>query len=160
MAVKDILMLGNPLLHNVSEPVEPKELDNLIPIIDEMFNTIVEFRKLHGVGRAIAAPQLGLQKRIICLNIDKPVELINPVLTELSPEVFEMWDDCMSFPNLLVKLKRHKSLTLKFYDRNWNEHTWQLEGDMAELIQHEYDHLKGILSVQRAIDNKSFRWKI
>lgn len=152
-------MLGNPMLHMVSEPVEPNELDSLIPIIDEMFNTIVEFRKQHGVGRAIAAPQLGVQKRIICLNIDKPVELINPELTELSPEVFEMWDDCMSFPNLLVKLKRHKSLTVKFYDRNWNEHTWLLQDDMAELIQHEYDHLEGILSTQRAFDNKSFRWK-
>jgi peptide deformylase len=160
MAVKDIFMLGNPLLHNVSKPVEPKELNSLIPIIDEMFKTIVEFRRQCGAGRAIAAPQLGVQKRIICLNIDNPVEIINPVLSELSPEVFEMWDDCMSFPNLLVKLKRHKSLTLNFYDRNWNEHTWQLQDDMAELIQHEYDHLEGILATQRAIDSKSFRWKI
>lgn len=160
MAVKNILMLGNPLLHKVSEPVGAKELNSLIPVIDEMFDTVIEFRKLYGTGRAIAAPQLGLQKRIICLNIDRPVEIINPVLTDLSTEVFEMWDDCMSFPNLLVRLKRHKSLTLKFFDKNWKEHTWHLQDDMAELIQHEFDHLEGILATQRAIDSKSFRWKI
>ncbi len=159
MAVKDILMLGNPMLYKVSEPVSPAELPKLIPVINEMFATVAEFRLMHGVGRAIAAPQLGLHKRIICLNFDKPVEMINPVIFDLSDEMFELWDDCMSFPNLLVKLSRHKSLTLKFFDINWNTHTWHLQDDMAELIQHEYDHLDGILATQRAINDKSFRWK-
>lgn len=159
MAVNDILMLGNPLLHKESAPVSPEELPGLIPAINEMFDTIIEFRKMYATGRAIAAPQLGLAKRIVCLNIDNPVEMINPVVTHLSDEVFEVWDDCMSFPNLLVRLKRHKSLTLKFFDMNWNTHTWHLQDNMAELIQHEYDHLNGILATQRAIDDKSFRWK-
>lgn len=159
MAVKDILMLGNPLLHEVSETVSPEELPGLIPVIDELFATVAEFRTMHGVGRAIAAPQLGLRKRIICLNIDKPVEMLNPVISDVSDEMIELWDDCMSFPNLLVRLKRHRSLTVKFFDINWNTHTWHLQDDMAELIQHEYDHLEGILATQRAIDNKSFRWK-
>jgi len=91
------------------------------------------------------------------LNIEKPVALINPELSNLSDEMFELWDDCMSFPNLLVKVKRHKSLTISFYDLNWNKQTWNLDGDMAELIQHECDHLDGILATQRAIDDKSFR---
>jgi peptide deformylase len=159
MAVKGILMLGNPLLYEKSVPVKKEEIISLIPFLDEMFETIAEFRDLYGTGRAIAAPQLGLQKRIICLNIDKPVEIINPVLFNLSDELFEMWDDCMSFPNLLVKLRRHKSLTLSYYDRNWEKHNWHLQDDMAELIQHEYDHLDGILATQRAIDSKSFMWK-
>jgi peptide deformylase len=159
MAVKDILMLGNPLLYEKSVPVKKEEIISLIPFLDEMFETIAEFRDLYGTGRAIAAPQLGLQKRIICLNINKPVEIINPVLINLSDELFEMWDDCMSFPNLLVKLRRHKSLTLSYYDRNWEKHNWHLQDDMAELIQHEYDHLDGILATQRAIDSKSFKWK-
>jgi peptide deformylase len=65
----------------------------------------------------------------------------------------------MSFPNLLVKVMRHKKLTISFFDLNWERQTWHLEDDMAELIQHEYDHLDGILGTQRAIDNQSFRWK-
>jgi peptide deformylase len=124
-----------------------------------MFDTILEFRKKYGVGRAIAAPQIVLQKIIICLNIDKPVALANPELSDLSEELFELWDDCMSFPNLLVKVRRHKSLTLTFYDLKREKQVWLLQDDLAELIQHEYDHLDGILATQRAIDDQSFRWK-
>jgi peptide deformylase len=159
MAVKDIVLLGNPLLYEKSLPVEKTEIKKLLPQIRLMAETVIDFRKQYQVGRAIAAPQIGLLKRIICLNIDKPVAIINPELTELSPEMIELWDDCMSFPNLLVKVRRHKQLTLSFYDLNWERQTWHLENDMAELIQHEYDHLEGILAIQRAVDNKSFRWK-
>jgi peptide deformylase len=124
-----------------------------------MFETVLDFRMKYGAGRAIAAPQIGLSKKIICLNIDKPIEIINPQLSGLSDEMIELWDDCMSFPNLLVRVRRHKKITLSFFNRNWKKHTWHLEDDMAELIQHEYDHLDGILATQRAIDNQSFRWK-
>ena len=159
MAIKDILLLGSPELYNKSVPVQKEEINALLPKIDLMFETIIDFRKRYYYGRAIAAPQIGLNKRIICLNIDKPIALINPELSNLSDELFEVWDDCMSFPNLLVKVKRHKKITLSFYDLNWNKQIWHLENDMAELIQHEYDHLDGILATQRAIDGKSFRWK-
>jgi len=159
MAVKDILLLGNPLLYEKSEPVGSEEKVDLLPQVYLMFDTIMDFRKKYGFGLAIAAPQIGLLKRIICLNIDKPVALFNPELSDLSEELFELWDDCMSFPNLLVKVKRHKSLTLTFYDLNWEKQVWHLQDDLAELIQHEYDHLDGILATQRAIDDKSFRWK-
>jgi len=159
MAVSDILLLGNPLLYEKSEPVHPEEIALLFPKIELMFDTVVDFRKKYGAGRAIAAPQIGLLKRIICLNTDKRVAMINPELTDLSNEMFEVWDDCMSFPNLLVKVMRHKRLTLAFYDINWQKQIWHLEDDMAELIQHEYDHLDGILATQLAIGNQSFRWK-
>lgn len=159
MAIKDILLLGNPKLYERSEPVEKKELPDVLQDINLMIETVLDFRKIHGVGRAIAAPQIGLQKRIICLNIDQSIAMVNPVLSELSEDMFELWDDCMSFPNLLVKVKRHKKLTLTFYDLDWNKQTWNLEGDLSELIQHEFDHLDGILATQRAIDDKSFQWK-
>ncbi len=159
MAVSDILLLGNPLLYKISEPVHKNELKVLLPKIKLMFDTVFDFRKKYGVGRAIAAPQIGLLKRIICLNIDKPVAMINPVISELSNEMFEVWDDCMSFPNLLVKVNRHEKLTITFRDLNWELQSWHLSGDMSELIQHEYDHLDGILATQRATDNQSFRYK-
>lgn len=159
MAINDILLLGNPKLYEISEPVKQEEVEHLLPQLNLMFETIIDFRAKYGRGRAIAAPQIGLQKRIICLNIDVPVAMINPVLSNLSREMFEIWDDCMSFPNLFVKVKRHQKLSLTFYDFNWVKQTWHLENDLAELIQHEYDHLDGILATQRAIDNQSFRWK-
>jgi len=159
MALSDILLIGNPLLYEKSELVQQEEIPALLPKLDLMFETILDFRKKYGAGRAIAAPQIGLLKRIICLNIDKPVAMINPEMVELSEKMFEVWDDCMSFPNLLVKVMRHKRLTLTFYDISWQKQIWHLEDDMAELIQHEYDHLDGILATQLAIDNQSFRWK-
>lgn len=158
MAVKDILLLGDPQLYEISTPVTKEELPLIKPQIDLMFETILDFQRNYGRGRAIAAPQTGLQKRIICLNIDRPVMMINPVLSDFSAEMFELWDDCMSFPNLMVKVRRYKTLTLTFFDKTWAKQVWQLEGDLPELIQHEYDHLDGILAVQRAIDSKSFRW--
>jgi len=160
MAIKDILLLGDPGLYEVSTPVNKDELPDLMPQINLMWDSILDIRKTYGFGRAIAAPQIGLQKRIIALNIDNPMVMINPELTDLSDELIELWDDCMSFPNLLVKVKRHKSLTILYYDLEWNKLTCTLENDMAELIQHEYDHLDGILATQRAIDNKSFKIKM
>ena len=60
------------------------------------------------------------------MNIDKPVVFINPELKNLSTEMFELWDDCMSFPNLLVKVKRHKHLTIQYLDEKWQhiDLTW------------------------------------
>lgn len=84
MAISDILLLGNPALYIKSILVKEKEIKNLLPEINLMFKTVLDFREKYGVGRAIAAPQIGLQKRIICLNIDKPVTMINPVLSDLS----------------------------------------------------------------------------
>jgi peptide deformylase len=70
MAVNDILLLGNPLLYEKSVPVQPEEIPALLPKIDLLFDTVIDFRKKYGSGRAIAAPQIGLLKRIICLNIE------------------------------------------------------------------------------------------
>lgn len=159
MAVKDILLLGDPRLYDASEPVSKNEAKSLKPQIKLMWDTILDVQNTYGFGRAFAAPQIGLPKRIIALYIDKPEVMINPVLSDLSDEMIELWDDCMSFPNLLVRVKRHKSIKVNYYDINWNIHSLTMHNDMSELIQHEYDHLEGILATQRAIDKNSFRWK-
>ncbi|MFP4620885.1 MAG: peptide deformylase [Bacteroidales bacterium] len=151
-----ILKLGNPKLHEVSESLTKDELPVALSKASEMHNLILEYRNTSGAGRAMAAPQIGYQKRMIALYMDRPLILINPVLYNHSTEMMELWDDCMSFPNLLVKVKRHRKCSIRYLDENWNEQTWDLEDDMSELLQHEYDHLDGILATQRAIDDKSF----
>jgi peptide deformylase len=93
------------------------------------------------------------------MDIGEPVVFINPELTDLSEELFEVWDDCMSFPNLLVKVKRHRSLTINYLDENWQPHSWKMSDALSELLQHEYDHLNGVLCTMRAIDEKSFKWR-
>ena len=124
-----------------------------------MDNVMQEIRLKYNFGRAIAAPQLGIMKRLVYMNIDKPVIFINPEFTDLSGELFELWDDCMSFPNLLVKVKRHWSLTMNYMDEHWAPQSWKMAGDLSELLQHEVDHLNGVLCTMRAIDEKSFKWR-
>ncbi len=157
MSLKNILLLGDPRLYEVSEEVKKEELESIKPSIETLHKALMEYKEKYKAGRAIAAPQIGVLKRFIYMNIDKPVVFINPVLFEFSDEKMEVWDDCFSFPNLFVKVERAKSLKITFRDLDWKEHTWVLEDDLSELIQHEYDHLDGILATQRAIDNKSFK---
>ncbi len=154
-----ILPLGDPRLYEASAPVNEEEINSLPPIIKDLHDILFEFRERYHAGRAIAAPQIGVMKRLIYLHIDQPVVILNPVLSDLSDDMFELWDDCMCFPNLLVRLKRHRSLQLTFRDAQWSEHRWSLSDSLSELIQHEYDHLDGILATQRAIDDKSFKWR-
>lgn len=157
--IKDILQLGHPLLYQKSEPVLQSELNSVKSWEEDLASAMADIRDKYNFGRGIAAPQLGIMKRLIYIDLGQPKVIINPELSYLSDEMFELWDDCMSFPNLLVKVKRHKHLTLRYHDENWNIQEWKASDNEAELIQHEYDHLDGILCTMRAIDDKSFKWR-
>ena len=156
---REILLLGNPKLYEVSEIVKREELEDLRPVFDDMFDCIRGIRRDYGFGRAIAAPQIGVQKRLICMLTDKPYVIINPTLEFVGDEMMELMDDCMSFPKLLVRVRRYRHCILRYLDENWVLNEKQMDYDMSELIQHEYDHLDGILATMRAIDNKSFVMK-
>ncbi|HEY4194630.1 MAG TPA: peptide deformylase [Mucilaginibacter sp.] len=158
--LSDLLLLGDPCLYETCAPVEKPELPLVAGWVADMDNVMREIRAKYNFGRAIAAPQLGIMKRLVYMNIDKPVVFINPELQNMSADLFELWDDCMSFPNLLVKVKRHQSLTISCLDENWQPQQWHMEGALSELLQHECDHLDGILCTMRAIDEKSFKWKL
>ena len=158
MAVREILLLGNENLYKVCKEVSRGEIVKAEQIIKDLHDTMVAFRRTYGFGRAIAAPQINENFRIIYLNYDgNSIPIINPQLDFTEDNKFEVWDDCMSFPGLEVRVYRYKSCKVYYKDLQWNDCVLQLEDDLAELIQHEYDHLDGILAVQRAIDNKSFR---
>ncbi len=154
--IREILLLGNSRLYEISEPVKREELSEVKNIVGDLHDTLMAFRKKHGVGRAIAAPQIGVQKRIFYMNTDSPVVFINPALIPVGEERMEVLDDCMSFPNLLVKVKRFRQCRVTYYDMKWKKCELSFRDDLSELVQHEYDHLDGILATMRAIDNKSF----
>ena len=156
MAARDILLLGNPKLFEICESVQETQLAQIKPIIQDLHDTLMAFREKYNAGRAIAAPQIGAMKQVVYMHIDKPVAFINPLLDLKSTEMMELWDDCMSFPELLVKVHRHQRCRITYQDENWEEQTIALEGNLSELLQHEVDHLDGILAVQRAIDDRSF----
>ena len=135
MTVREILQLGNPQLYKTSEEVTISDMDRLPQIIKDLHDTMMDFRKRYGAGRAIAAPQIGVKKRIIYLHIDSPVVFLNPTLENLSDEMIELWDDCMCFPDLLVRVKRYKCCTIRYRDQKWNTKTMELEDDLSELLQ-------------------------
>ena len=156
MPARKILLLGDPTLLKRSTLVKRRELPEIHFVIEDLHDTLMQFRSEHGVGRAIAAPQIGVAKRLIYMHIDKPMVFMNPVFDQKSREKMELWDDCMSFPDLLVRVRRHKRCRITFRDEQWKKQTMALEGDLSELLQHEVDHLDGILAVSRAIDGSSF----
>jgi peptide deformylase len=157
--LNDLLLLGDQRLYEVCEPVQRSELALVNDWVADLNNVMNEIRARYNFGRAIAAPQVGILKRLIYMNISSPAVFINPEITFMSDEKFELWDDCMCLPNLLVRVERHKVITVKYLDENWDLQLQEMEDDLSELFQHEYDHLNGILCTMRAIDNKSFRWK-
>lgn len=158
MSVREILLLGNENLYKISEEITEKNLDKAKQVIDDLHDTIIAFKNKYGFGRAISAPQIDEAYRIVYFHMDDEIiHFINPVVEFIGEEIFELWDDCMSFPQLEVKIKRHKKIKVNYKDLDWNDNKLVFEGDLSELFQHEYDHLNGVLAVQRAIDNKSFR---
>lgn len=160
MPVRQILLLGNPALYRKSKPVTENEMAGIEPVVADLHDTLMEFRRRYGAGRAIAAPQIGVMKRLIYMSIgERSTAFINPVLDEMSDEMIEVWDDCMCFPNLLVKVHRHRSCRIRYRNQKWEEESLILCDDLSELLQHEYDHLDGILAVSKAIDARSFALK-
>jgi len=154
MAIRDILLLGNPLLRvkclrvkNFSDPA-------IHSTVNDLRDTLADFRHRKGFGRGIAAPQIGSSLRILFLNLDEPVTIINPTMTKRSRQMMTLWDDCFSFPDILVKVKRSTTITIRFQDESGKRKTLTADGSLSELLQHEIDHLDGILAIDRAVDSK------
>ena len=156
MAICDILLLGNPQLWQPSESVTEISSRATQTLIRDLSETLASFRNENGFGRAIAAPQIGIQQRIIFTNVNGGFALINPVIRTVSAEMFTLWDDCFSLPNLMVRVKRHTEILVDFSDEHGVAQSLKFQNDLSELFQHEIDHLDGILATDRAVDGRSF----
>lgn len=148
MPVRRILQLGDPILREISTPASAAES---AAVFVDLRDTLHEFQRAHGFGRGISAVQLGELKRLIYIEIGGTVyALRNPVYEFLSEEKFALWDDCFSYPDLLVWLERHESVRLRYEDEGGAPRTLDAAGAFSELLQHEMDHLDGVLAVDRA----------
>ena len=147
-----VLQLGEPRLRRRSLAVDDITSPQVLLLMDRLQATLAAFRQAHGFGRAIAAPQIGVSLRFIAVDLGHaPFVVVNPEITWQSDETFTLWDDCMSFPSLLVKVRRHSSITMTYIDQQGNDREWSdLEPAHAELMQHEIDHLDGVLAIDRA----------
>lgn len=157
--LNDLLLLGNPQLYMNSEPIVESEISMINEWVQDLHDVMEDIRRRYGFGRGIAAPQLGVMKQLIYINIDRPLIICNPVIEYRSEKMMELWDDCMCFPHLLVRVKRHENIRISYQDEYLANQKMEAEGGLSELLQHEYDHLHGILCTMRAIDQKAFKWR-
>ncbi len=149
MTIHRIRLLGDPILRTRCESITKPRSTAVRVILDDLRETLRDWQSRFGSGRAIAAPQIGAPVRIAVVEAEHPLVLINPEIIDIGTEDFPVWDDCFSFPNLLVRVSRAHRIRVRYQDARgeWNEA--ELEGSQAELIQHELDHLDGVLAVDR-----------
>ena len=154
MSVKEIALLGNPVLRKKCAPVNDVHSTQTRDCIADLRDTLADFHKRNGFGRGIAAPQIDTPSRIIYVNFEHQGALINPRIVQRSRKTFTLWDDCFSFPDILVKLERHYSISVTYLDEDGKRKQLKATGALSELLQHEIDHLRGILAIDRAIDSR------
>jgi peptide deformylase len=154
MPEREILQLGNSLLWQRSALVSDIAASRTQNLIGDLRDTLAVFRERTGFGRGIAAPQIGDGQRIIFIRMQPAGfngALVNPQIVWSSPERMELWDDCFSFPDLMVRVSRAARIRVDYQDDGGAAQTIEAEGDLAELLQHEIDHLDGILAVDQAV---------
>ncbi len=154
MAVKKILLLGNPGLRLKCRPVRNCLSTSTRAAIRNLRDTLDDFRARHSFGRGNAAPQIGSQFRIIFIGLDGFGPLINPTITRYSKKKFTSWDDCFSLPDILVRVRRHEWVEVSYQNEFGAKKKIRAIGGLSELLQHEIDHIDGILAVDRAISTK------
>jgi peptide deformylase len=110
-------------------------------------DTLTHLQGEYGMGRGLAAPQIGYKKQVIYIQMpDRSFYLINPRIIGRSIETFEVWDSCFSLKaEFFVKTIRNKVITVEYLDENNVKHVEQFKDNLSELLQHEIDHLEGVL---------------
>lgn len=158
MPTRTILQLGDPRLWQPSAAVTSPTSSEVRGVVQDLAETLASFRQAHGFGRGIAAPQLGVLQRLIFVRMQPTGfhgPLINPEIVWRSDETFELWDDCFSLPNLMVRVSRHARIRVRYQDGEGRPETLEAQGDLSELLQHEIDHLDGILATDRALSPRA-----
>ncbi len=156
MTIRSIHLLGDPVLRNPSDAIENPQSPAVRLVADDLQESLHHLRSRVGVGRGLAAPQIGAPMRMIYIEIDKPWFIINPTVTDIGDEDFWVWDDCFSFPDILVRVQRAYQIEMTYQDMAGRRQKIKVAGPIAELLQHEIDHLDGVLSVDRPTGRNAF----
>lgn len=162
MAIREILKMGDPRLLRQAQPVTEFGTPELARLVDDMFETM---RAVNGAG--LAAPQIGIDLQLVIFGFghnqrypDAPAVpetvLINPILTPLSDQEEEGWEGCLSVPGMRGVVPRWSRLRYQGVDQNGTLIDRTVEGFHARVVQHECDHLQGILYPMRIRDFRQF----
>ena len=158
MPAKPVLKMGHPVLKQVAAPVERFGTGELLDLIEDMNDTM---RAMNGAG--LAAPQIGVSLRVVVFEVQRNPRypqaeavphtvLVNPELTPLDDEMEDGWEGCLSVPGLRGKVPRYRRLRYRGYDLHGLPIDRSVEGFHARVVQHEVDHLDGILYPMRLRD--------
>ena len=152
MAIRNLRYDGDMILYKESKEVEIFD-DHLKQMVEDMFETMYKY---NGVG--LAAPQIGILKRVLVIDTGEEgekLEMINPIITKLEKEVI-LSEGCLSFPNVFGNVKRYNYTEAEYMTKDGEKKTIKAEGLLAQAIQHEIDHLNGILFIDQVIDGKFY----
>jgi peptide deformylase len=156
MSVRTLLQLGDPGLREICVGVADPKSAEVASVVRDLADTLAHWRKTTGYGRAIAAPQIGVTQRIVFMQLPgaEPWPFINPAIVDRTTEKIVVWDACLSFLSIFMKVERHREVTVRYQDLEgaWHEIRAGADRDLSELLQHEIDHLDGILAVDRITD--------
>jgi len=155
MPVREVLQLGNPLLREKCSLVEDLRSPSIAALKTDLRDILHHWREATGYGRGIAAPQVGVLKRIVLIDMGTPWLLVNPEIVEASRELMEVYDACLSYLCIFFKVSRFKRIKMRYQDDNGEEKSVEAEDDLSELLQHEIDHLEGVLAIDRVTNIKS-----
>jgi len=162
MAIREILRMGNPVLLKEAEKVIKFDTPEIHELIKDMIETMKDAE-----GAGLAAPQLGESIQLVIFGVDKNERypeaeevpftvLINPVITPLTQDKEGDWEGCLSVPGMRGVVPRYKTINYKGFDQYGNEIDRDVEGFHARVVQHECDHLFGILYPSRIENMKLF----
>lgn len=157
---QEILQIGNPILKQIAQEVTDIHHPKIQTLIDDLLTITYE---RHGVG--IAAPQVGVSSRVIIIASHPnhrypdapfipPMAMINPRIISHSEEIIIRQEGCLSLPNQREDVPRYRDVMVEYLDRDGNYHTKEYNNFVARIIQHELDHLNGILFVDRVQINE------
>ena len=162
MSVREVLKMGDPRLLHIAEPVTEFATDELRSLIADMFDTMDDYN-----GAGLAAPQIGVSKRVVIFGVEENPRypkaekvpttiLINPEITVRSLKKESDWEGCLSVPGMRGKVDRYAHIRYRGYDAEGKEIDREAQGFHARVVQHECDHLDGILYPARISDMRYF----
>lgn len=162
MPIKPVLRMGEPLLFEVAQPIEQFDTPELHALIQDMQDTMAH---MHGAG--IAAPQIGVSKRVVIFGVGHNPRypdaeqvpytvLINPVLKPIGEDADDAWEGCLSVPGMRGLVSRNSRLHYTGFDQYGNPIDRLVSGFHARVVQHECDHLDGVLYPMRINDLRNF----
>ena len=158
MSILKVSRMGHPVLRQRTALIQPDDISmaSMQRLIDDMFDTMNEYA---GIG--LAAPQVHQELRLFVAGVDdqnstmQPVVMINPEIEVIGEETEEDWEGCLSIPDIRGKVLRAKNIRVRSLDRHGKLQQLTANGFPARVIQHETDHLNGILFVDRMMSFES-----